>query len=233
MRELVNMALGTQIHVDGRAHRYEGVIRVNVGPRDAPDAVRLVDELTNESHAWLDQEFRRLYCDGRIVLKRPYENACDAAPEPIDDNSSDAEVAQDQKRRVRQAYLTAYDADPVALSDKALNNFVARVSPAVLYDHIPPSPGTLRRMIRSRGDAGDRRLRFMGDRRRRGPREMKFAPIVQAIINEAANRYYSEIRFRPIDVYVEVRDAIVTLNRDRVADHLPRIVPPSRTTKQP
>ena len=230
MRELQKLAVGTTVSVGGREHRYEGFVRQKAARSAPTDAVRFVDVVTNESHTWSHDELRQIYSDGQLRWFKPYEREVDSPPDPLPDNPTDRELAEYQKQCTRQLYLVAFDTEQPARSTKALEAFAATVATTIPFDHKPPSAGTLRRMVRGRGEAGDRRLRFMSDRHARGPRAMRLSPIVEQTLREHAEAHWGEIRIRPIDVYTRARAAIVRLNEERVANRQPRIVPPSRTT---
>lgn len=220
MRRYINFNQGDIVLIEGREHTFACCLPSDRGKRDEPDLYQFLDGRTLRATVLEQQELDDLYVKGQIKVRRDYERPADRAP---DENSPDA-----IKRRIRQHYLHAYDAAPVPLSDRKLKAFIAQAK-----EELPcpcdwtPGAGTVRRWIRERGEHGDRRLRFMGDRYQAGARSSRLHRVAQEVLAEKAEAFWADRRVTSTDVWVEVVAELTKRNRELTTNMIPA---PSHTT---
>lgn len=220
MARYLDIAPGDVFVINGREHLFSVCLPPESGSASDPDVYQFTDRY-NLRPLLLDlAEFERLYCDGKIQRKPRHQKLGDAAsPE---ENQHDT-----LKRRYRQHFLTEFDKGPVRLSDCKLNEFIDKARATAPFEcEWRPSPGTVRRWIKGRGAPGDRRLRFMGDRRRRGSGQCKLHPVVSGIIEEKAKLFWREPQTTCLDVWASV---YAELN-DRNERDGTEFKPPSKST---
>lgn len=217
----LNMSVGQEVLIRGRSYRFTGEISRDGGLESARD-LGFCDVRTHAPVNLNIEAFNELYASGDVRILRPYERKIDR-PEPLDVRESD-------KVRWRRAWCEAYDQAACSKSDRALQVFIDTVRPSLEpCGEGSPSPGALRRWIRERGAPGDRRARFMGDRRTETGQALRIEPRAQAVLSEAAEAYYDGVRLNPQAVYASVRTRIAEMNNDRPPGADP-IRPPSEST---
>ncbi len=225
----LNITPGDRVLIESRAYSFTGEItREGASPSDPRDLG--FKDVRTAAHLTLELErFHRLYAAGEIRLLRAYEQPRDRLKEdPAEEDDKSPDV------RWRRLWCEAYDRAPCSKSDVALKAFIARHAAEIEGDRIP-SAGALRVWLRERGAPGDRRSRFMGERRGRerrgeGAMPLRIHPAVQVVLGEAAEAYYDGVRVNPESVYCATRTAVVELNARRAADGLPVLRPPSAST---
>ncbi len=222
MVTLADLKIGDVAWIDGREHTFAGYVRLEASRHETPDGMKFEDTLNGVTWMRTLEEFEESYSERRIAFPKPYQHPRDDPPE---------EDAPDMnKRRIRQRYLEAFDAAPTSRSTKSLKAFVDAVAPSIEIDHVPPSAGSLRRWLATRGEPGDRRLRFMSDRLARGRRPMRIDAVAQATLQEVAMGYWGNVRVTSSDIYNATRVAIGKRNEERRKEGLPPTRPPSRAT---
>lgn len=118
------------------------------------------------------------------------------APEPS--------AGKDVRARIRQILLQEFDRNPVPLSDKSLNKFIATASLSKDLDQEGwrPSAGTMRRDIKKRGASGHRPMSLMKRKQRAGCRS-PFRPETRFLMSSIARWFYAA-RHRSIsDAYAK------------------------------
>ncbi|RZL67178.1 MAG: hypothetical protein EOP29_28025, partial [Rhodococcus sp. (in: high G+C Gram-positive bacteria)] len=221
MSRYVPFAIGERVVIDGIDCVFDGCV-TSVAGAPADDDLVFIDRRTGGRQVFTRSEFDTAYGAGHLRFLKPYEHIDDLAPEPDSDSYGQA--------RRRQRWCEAADSARVARSTKALTAFIGATA-ASIPDPDPPSAGSLRRWMSDRGFVEDRRLRFMGDRSPRGPREMRVHPIVQGLLAGGLAEYADKgVRVNQRSVYNNVRRAVLDLNVERVARGLPELTAPSKPT---
>lgn len=117
------------------------------------------------------------------------------------------------KARSRFFFCKEWDRQPCALSDRALEQFVADRSGEASKQGIvwKPSPGALRRALKERGTAGARPLAHMANRtgRRKGER---WARTVQNALDRAVAWYYANGTRTQQEAYARLARMIAKVN---------------------
>lgn len=112
---------------------------------------------------------------------------------------------KDARARVRQIVLSGLDRLPsYSRSDRGLNHVLASIWAAKhvqLSDHKPPAPSTVREWLKTRGGAGDRKLKAMVSMSGRVPRRKRLAPSVRRRLHAYAIKYWSDPRVSIGDIY--------------------------------
>jgi putative transposase len=165
-----------------------------------PDDIQFVAR-SGRISIYRESEFLELYNAGKLRILTRTERIGDHAPE-------DGPATTRAHRRLK--YVRAFDAGPVSKSEKPLTEFIKRVA-ADIGDTDPPSTGSLRRWIRSRGERGTRRLREMAERYRPGPGR-RLHSFVEEALSEQMERYWDSPRVTPKEVWVRVVSAIADHN---------------------
>lgn len=179
-----------------------------------PDDIQFLAR-TGRISIYSESEFLDLYNAGKLRILTRTERIDDRAPE-------NAPATTRAHRRLK--YVRTFDASPVSKSGKPLRALIERVA-AEIGDADPPSTGSLRRWIRSRGEPGVRRLREMTERYRPGPGR-RLHPFVEESLSERMERYWDSPRVTPKEVWVRVISAIADQNAGLTLPpehHIPRI----------
>jgi putative transposase len=194
-----NLEPGDRAVIDGVEYVMVGMVAAERS--GDPDDLQLKVIRTGKYVAFTEAEFLALYSAEKIRLLTSTERLSDRPPE-------DKKVAA--RARHRLLYVKAFDASPVAKSEKPLRAFIARVA-AEIGDPYPPSTGSLRRWTRHRGEPGKRKLREMADRYmpERGPRLNAF---VEKTLVEQQERYWDSPRVTAREVWMRVVTAIADKN---------------------
>ncbi|GGE48590.1 hypothetical protein GCM10011367_24250 [Marinicauda pacifica] len=185
-------------------------------------------ELSNDNDAAIlsSAQLRHAYAASELSLFDPLAHPADL--QPI--HASVSVESADTNAMIRLYYCQAFDRNPVNLSDKKLKKFIADVAPDCPIPHKPRSPGTVRRWIRTRGEADNRQLRYMRDRQMKGPQGPRLDPEVEALIQEGVSAHYKAMK-RKISTSVELITArVIDLNRKRIEAGLSPLPIPSGTT---
>jgi putative transposase len=220
MQRHLNFDLRDRVLIDGIECEFDGCVSGSHAGADGDELI-FVDRRIGNRIRFTQLEFDQAYAQGRLRWIRAYERVGDVAPEP-----DEADFGKAQRRRL---WCQAFDADPVSKSTDALAAFIQAT--AFIIPGEPPSPGSLRRWLQTRGSTDDRRPRFMGDHLVRGPREMRIHPIAQRVLAEKLEEYADEgVRISQRTVYYSTRAAIIRINKDRDRDGLPMVKPPSKAT---
>lgn len=223
-----------KVLIEGEEYEFDMFLAENSGRGDAVDELQFIKVRGRRAEQWTLEHFDRLYNEGKIVFgirdqhkaDRPFDDGLDDRPEEA---LSEKEKRQRLKKRVRRHYLVEYDKCPVSLSDKSLRAFIAEVEKSFGQPHSAPSPGTFRRWLR-RGEAGDRRAVFMGDRYPTGPSDMRIDAIAQQVLFETAEEFWDDRSVSYQDIYDAVVSKIVKVNSDRKQTGLDEIQAPSYWT---
>lgn len=167
-----------------------------------PDDVQFVAR-TGRITSFTEDEFVALYNAGKIRLLSRTERLEDRPPE---------EEGAAARARRRLKYVKAFDANPVAKTEKPLRAFIARVA-AQIGDPNPPSTGSIRRWTRGRGEPGLRKLREMVEhyRPKKGSRLDAF---VEAALVAQMERYWNSARVTAKEVWARVVTAIDDKNAE-------------------
>lgn len=223
----LNIKRNELVEIEGVLYTFDRMLPPNGGNTAASPRLQLFDD---QGAAFLicEDEFHRLYEAGTIRFGAQHIHANDRAADigHLDDADDDH---KNKKRRIRRHYVLAYDANPVSLSDGALHNVIKDAAPKLGFQHKPPSPGSLRRWTKARGEPGDRRALYMGDRHRHGPSEMRLEKIAEGILAEKANAHWDD-RYTFQDVHDAVVKEINARNRRRAEEGLDAIKAPSYST---
>lgn len=223
MRGLTNFDVGELVTVDGRDLKFDGLVPPLTPRRDAVDDLQFLDARNRRAVTFAPEEFLALYSAGEVCFHRKRLVAGDQTG---DDELPSKAIT----RRWRFFWVTAYDNAPVAKSTKSLAAFVSR-NQADQPDPVkPPSPHTLRRWLRERGEEGRRLPRQMGDRMSRHPRRRPVNEFVDDAFAAASERYWTNYRVTFEDVQNEVRSAVARENDRRVVQGVGRLSVPGRTT---
>lgn len=166
------------------------------------------------------------YSQNRIVLPDPAARPADL--QPLVGGSGICPA--DAKAQKRIYYCQAFDRTPANLSDKKLKRCIAAAADACPFEHTPPSAGSLRRWINSRGKPGTRLLRYMRDRHQKGPRGPRLDDEVEAIINAEIDAHFADLRRGPCTSRDMIWARTHELNQARVDEGLPPLKYPSEST---
>ena len=221
MLRRLNLTLGQTVLVQGREYRFTGEISRDGAAVSEPRDIGLSDARTGAPICLTLLEFHRLYRAGEIRLLRSYEQ--------VRHQSLSVSEPEAAKALWRRCWCEAHDKASVRKSDSALLGFIDRIYPEVAACGLKPSPGSLRRWLRERGAPGDRRSRFMGDRRGEGRQSPRIDPTAMRILEERAEAFYDGVRLNPHAVYFAVRAAIAALNEGSIAG-APQVLAPSEST---
>ena len=217
----LNVALGERVSLRGREYAFAGEVTREGAAFEAERDLSFKDVRTG-AHATLTRaEFDALYLAGDVRILRAYEASA---------AKDDAATAASPVARWRSQWCQAYDAAPCAKSDAALGAFIADQALRLGDERAPPSPGALRTWLRERGAAGDRRARFMDDRREGRTQAMRLDPLAARVLSQKAEAFYDGVRLNPLAVYCAVRTELDALNRQRMVDGLPPARCPSEST---
>ena len=217
----INLELGTRVRLQGREYAFAGEVTRDGAPLAAERDLSFKDLRTAAYVTLTRATFDVLYADGEIRILRAHEERAGRL-EPA--------AAETQASRWRRLWCEAYDAAPCAKSDAALSDFVTDHVACVDSVRPPPSAAALRTWLRERGTAGDRRTRFMADRRSGRKQPLRMDPLAARVLSEKAEAFYDGLRLNPLAVYCAVRAALEALNAQRTVDGLPRVRPPSEST---
>ena len=166
-----------------------------------PDDIQFVAARTGRISVYTESEFLELYNGGKLRLLTRTERIDDRAPE------EDQATARAHRRL---KYLREFDANPVSKSEKPLTEFINRVA-AQIGDESPPSTGSLRRWVRTRGEPGLRRLREMTERYR-PPVGRRLHPFVEETLSKQMERYWDSPRVTPKEIWARVVASIADKN---------------------
>ena len=218
----INVELGTRVRLQGREYAFAGEVTRDGAPLAAERDLSFKDLRTAAYLTLTRADFDTLYAQGETRILRAHEQRAGRL-EP-------AACAETQVARWRRLWCEAYDQAPCSKSDAALADFIARCAVEIDSVRPPPSSAALRTWLRERGTAGDRRVRFMADRRSGRQQPLRVDPLAMRVLSEKAEVFYDGVRLNPLAVYCAVRTAIEALNAQRTTDGLPLIKPPSEST---
>jgi len=223
MRGLINFDVGELITIDGKQVKFDGVVPP-LGPRaDGTDDLQFVDARNRRAITFTPDDFLAAYTGGRVR----YHRAPQAAGDVVGD---DEEPGRRIARKWRLFWTTAYDKSPVPKSTAKLLAFIVENRGQQPDPVDPPSPHTLRRWLRDRGEQDSRRPRQMGDRRHSRVCRKPVHDFVQSAFETASRKYWLNYRVTFEDVQIEVRAAVANENARRVAEGVGRMKLPGRTT---
>jgi len=149
-------------------------------------------------------EFLAKYADRKLAIIPA--NGCDQLKQIKTARSTPPEpsAGSGTRARIRQILLQEFDRNPVPLSDRSLNNFIATMSLSEGLDQEGwrPSAGTMRRDIKKRGASGYRPMSLMMRKQRTGCRS-PFRPETRSLMSSIARWFYA-VRHRSIsDAYAK------------------------------
>jgi putative transposase len=204
-----NLEPGDRVLIDGVEHAMD---RMLPPVRDGdPDDIQFVDR-TGRRLTYTEAEFVELYNTGKLRLLTRTERIGDRPPD-------EAEAATRAHRRLK--YLKAFDANPVSKSEMPLRDFIEQVA-AYIGDADPPSTGSMRRWIRSRGEPGLRKLREMTERYRPG-KGRRLHPFVEETLTTQLERYWDSPRVTAKEVWARIVTAIEDKNASTLLSVVHRI----------
>lgn len=128
----------------------------------------------------------------------------------------DAIVAQDPRAPIRQIVLSALDRLIFSLSDNGIRRALAKVwadKSRRLLGHKPPSPATIRRWLKDRGETGGRALKVMASQTGRVSRQKRLSVSVRTRMHEAAVVYWADHAVNITETYGGLRASLRQLNR--------------------
>jgi putative transposase len=235
MPKRINIAKGQRIRVREREYEFFNAVPSKDGTIDAPHDLQFRDVQDHRIEVFTQAEFDRLYNAGQVIWQTASARAYQSAPtEPCEDGDGCAgchHCSGLQRDRALQGLLKTFDADPVSKTDKALQKFLdAQEINWPIGIGAMPKAGKFRRMLRNCGDAGDRRLIYIGDRRPKGARKPRIHPAAEEVLWEKAEVYWTDKQKSASDIHASVVTALNAKNLDRVAQGLSAIPIPGRTT---
>lgn len=131
----------------------------------------------------------------------------------------DAIIRRDPYAAVRHMVLNALDLLPgLSLSDKGIRRALATIwtnKQHHLEGRRQPSPTSVRRWLKTRGEPGFRPLRSAQSMRGQGPRITRLPDAVVQLMKEAAAAYWSDPRETIASARDLLGDAVAKINRDR------------------
>jgi putative transposase len=233
MTSLPNLKAGDRLYIDERDFEFLNVVMPEGA--DAEPVLQFRDALNHAIRLCPLSEFEQLYLEGKLVwrsrggrtVEEPPEEPCEAA-----ERCGGCPRCADRRLRANRLHLLrAFDANPVPKTDVALQVFLEGQTPNLPFTGTKvPRAGTFRRMLRDRGEPGDRRRRDMGDRLRRGPRKPRIHEEAERVLWLEAEPYWTNVKVGAKDIHASVHTRLVALNRERAEKGLVAIDIPSRTT---
>lgn len=172
---------GDQLHLDGKQWRVEHIVLNGPTSTDVARVV-LLDIVDGRSCNLTGYELSEFYDTGRLTLWGAFAHKEDVRPFADDELPLDV--------RVRLLYTRAFDEERPTKSTAALQAFIDCLYCKADFPHRKPSPGSLRRWVNERGAPGQRLPCFMRRRHTTGPRGMRAAPELAAIIEQNLDRYF-------------------------------------------
>lgn len=201
-RQHFNIDAGDRVVIEGRVHILDCMVPNDNGSLHDDDDFQFRDPRTNRVQNYTLPEFLEVYAAGKVRLLSPTERVSDRLPQQtgLGDKEDLGAGRAIEKARRRLAYLQAYDRTPVAKSTRSLREFIEEQ--ARRQDDLqPPSPGALRRWIVQRGIPDHRRLHEMVGRQHKGPRGKRLVPDVERMLEDEAERYWSDIAVTPSEIW--------------------------------
>lgn len=223
MKGWPSLEAGELVTLDGQHLRFDGFVPPVTARSDGTDDLQFLDARNRRAHNFTLGEFLLAYSEGRVLLHRSPTKPGDVVG---DDESPTKQIA----RRWRLFWTQTFDDAPVPKSTAKLQSFI-QANQSKQPDPIdPPSPHTLRRWLRERGQNGDRRPRQMGNRLRLKRGRQAVHEFVRGAYEAASIKYWSNYKVTFRDVQIEVRAAVFAENNRRKRDDLPLLRVPGRTT---
>lgn len=233
MANLPNIKVGDRLDIKGRDFEFFNVVSLET--HEEAKVLQFRDLLNHEIVRYTVDDFDELYLQGEIQWRRLGGRPIEEAPEEpceLGERCGGCSNCADRRLRANRLHLLrAFDANPVAKTDAALQEFLDKEKMNLPFVGTKiPRAGTFRKMIRERGETGDRRRRDMGDRRRGGCRKPRIHSEAERILWQEAEPYWTNIRTTAKDVHAGLHAKLSLLNRGRADDGLAAIPIPSRTT---
>ncbi|WP_296597998.1 transposase family protein [Phenylobacterium sp.] len=235
MRKQINLSPGQLVLIDERRFEFLNPVPSESGCPDAPDDLQFRNLRTHRVETLTELEFDELYLACKLTWPNKSDRPGDEPPEePCEagDLCGGCVKCADKRLRANRLHLLrAFDADPVPKSDAGLQAFLDREGPNAPYpaDRLPRA-ATFRRLLRERGEPGDRRRKYVGDRRRGGPQKPRIHAVAEQLLWELAEPYWTNIRVSAKDVHAMLHTALAAKNREREEKGLAAIPIPGRTT---
>jgi putative transposase len=219
----VSLVIGQRIFIEECEHEFKRLISPTGTTTDTRRDLQFEEMRTGHRFTLSHVEFDRLILDKKIRSPSSLDHPGDEVPE---EKCKDGEL-----RDLRQNLLRAFDEAPVSKTDKALSKFVREAMERLkIESEWIPSGAALRTWLRMRGEPGKRRRKHMGRRREPGTRRKCLDPLVETIIKQRSELYFSKLGISKKDVYAAVRTDMISLNYEREENGLNPIRPPSNTT---
>lgn len=235
MPKRMNITKDQRIRIRGREYQFFNAVPPANGNSDTPHDLQFRDVGDHRIECFTHAEFDTLYSNGDLVWWNAWERPHDDAPcEPCatGEACTGCEQCRDRRRRsAQQRLMQVFDENPVSKTDRALQAFLDREAASWPADvGSIPKAATFRRMLREWGEAGDRRLKYIGDRRPRGVRKPRLDPLAEEVLWEKAEAFWTDRKVTCADVYAAVHVSLTAMNRDRAERGLSAIGIPGRVT---
>lgn len=229
------IAKGQRIRLTGRDYEFFNAVPSSDVP-DGPHDLQFRDVVDHRILLMSQAEFDRLYDGGEVKWWNAYERPHDDAPADAcvdgDDCNGCGNCKERRRRGALQQLMRVFDDAPVAKTDRALQQFLdERAVEWPSGSGVYPKAAVFRRMLREWGEAGDRRLRYIG--RRRGPSgacRPRLHPVAEEVLWEKAQAYFTDRTVKADDVWASVQVDVNARNADRALGGLTPIKAPSRST---
>ena len=197
MRKRMNITKGQRIRLRGREFEFFNAVPAKNASEDTPHDLQFRDVQDHRIEVMTQADFDQLYAEGQVIWDNASQRPGTEPPaEPCEqgDNCEGCPRCRKLRRnRALQGLMKTFDDAPVAKTDKALQSFLNTQSV-----HWPegigemPKAAVFRRMLRNCGEAGDRRLIYIVDRRRKGARKPRIHPVAEQVLWEKSEEYWTD-----------------------------------------
>lgn len=223
MKGLINFEFGERITVNGDDLTFHSLVPPLKPRADGSEDLQFLGIRSRRAVNFTPDEFLIAYSLGKVRLHRTKDAPGDSCG---DDESPTKKIL----RTWRLFWVREYDKSPVPKSTSKLQAFISAKKARQPDPIDPPSPHTLRRWLRERGQDGDRRPKQMGDRKRTNAGRRSCHPSVKSAYEAASERYWSNYKLTFEDFQNEVRAELILENQRRAEDGQSPIKVPGRTT---
>jgi putative transposase len=235
VRRRMNIKAGDRIALRGRNYELLNVVP-SKGGTDEADDLQLRDTSDHRIEVLTQVEFDELYAAGDVTLWNPKAGAPAQNDVPPCENGDACNhckpCAAANRQRALARLLVEFDDAPVSKTDTSLQAYLDARKVTWPADVGPiPKAAVFRRLLRSCGAPGDRRLRDV--RRvvaRSFSRKGRLHPLAEQIVWDKAEKYWADRKTTARDVHSDVVTAVSKLNTERTDRGLNAIAAPGETT---